>query len=80
MVEDWFVSIGSKVLTSVLRFSNSSFNFKTSCSKFEIVFLENETSLASLTNSFCKSLNASWSSSKEIYKLLLEDVTSSSLP
>ena len=68
-----------KVLTLVLRFSNSSFNFNTSFSKFEIVFLENETSFASLTDYLCKSVNASCNSSNEIDKLLSEDVTSSSL-
>jgi len=73
------VSIDFKVFTSVLRFSNSLFNFKTSFSMFEIVFLENETSFASLTDSLCKSVNASYNSSNEINNLLSEDVTSSSL-
>jgi len=79
MVEERFVSFDLKVITSVLRFFNSSFNFKTYFSKFEIIFLEEETNFASLTDSLCKSVNASCNSSNEIDKLLSEDVTFSLL-
>jgi len=52
-VEDWFLSTDFNVLTSNLRFSNSTFNLKFSFSKLEMVFLEYEINLASLIDSFC---------------------------
>ena len=68
-VEDWFLSTNFKILTSYLRFSNSTFNFKISFSKLAKLVSYSKKTISSLEKEILK-LNVELKNLKYEVKIL----------